>query len=57
MTILTNKYAFLIKIRNIKEIVLILPVQYTPDYAIQSFNKDLMRANYVPETLPGSMEQ
>lgn len=33
------------------KIVLILSVQYTPDYAIQSFNKDVMSVNYVPETL------
>ena len=32
------------------EIVLIRSVQYTLDYATQSFNKDLMRGNCVPDT-------
>lgn len=36
------------------KIVLILSVQYTPDYAIQSFDKDLMRANYMPKALLGT---
>ena len=49
----TYKYQFLMKTGTIMKTVLILSIQCTPDYAIESFNEDLMMVNYVPKTLLG----